>query len=411
MTTTLEPLYGKAENVTVHRTAARWVSVVSHLDPKYGGLSAAVPQLAREVEKVSAVTFRLAAFCAPGEAYVPPGFANHGISHWPTSRVAWLKDRALSEWMREELRDADGIHVHGLWEQSTAVACRLARSLGKPYVLSAHGMLEPWALRNKRVKKLVYAALAERANVRGAACLHALTMSEAASYRRFGGRGPIAVIPNGVRVPLALSPEKFLGAFPALQGKRILLFLSRLHPKKGLDLLVPAWAALAKRWPEAHLVVAGPDFEGTRAAIEGMVAEHGLTGSVLFTGMLDEPMKWSALAAAECFVLPSRSEGLSMSALEAMGAGVPVIVTKPCNMPEVPTIGAGWEIELTVEELIGTLSAMLGQSQAMNREIGIRGQNRIAERYGWDTVARQMAQVYAWVQGGGPPEDVEVLRG
>ena len=402
-----------AENLTMTsgRAVSHWLEVVSHLDPRYGGLSAVVPRLGLEMEHDGTVEVGLAAFCSPGEHFVPPGYEDERLSHWPVSRMAWLRDGSLRKRLRDLVRATDGLHVHGLWEQSTAMACGLARELGKPYVLSAHGMLEPWALKNKQLKKLLYAALSERANVDGAACLHALTRSEAVNYRYFGARGPIVVVPNGVTVPATLSSAAFLDAYPDLRERRILLFMSRLHPKKGLDLLVEAWANLAARWPEAQLVLAGPDFEGTQAKIEALVADRGLKDRVVFTGMLNAEMKWSALAAAECFLLPSHSEGLSMSALEAMGAGLPVIVTEQCNMPEVRTLDLGWEIDPAVGPLVSAMKDVLGNTPTTNREIGRRGRQLVDERYSWPTVARQMAEVYAWVLGGPEPDSVEVLRG
>jgi glycosyltransferase involved in cell wall biosynthesis len=271
-------------------------------------------------------------------------------------------------------------------------------------------MLESWALRNKRIKKAIYAALAERANVSGAACLHALTRAEALDYRRFGSRSPIAVIPNGVAIPERLDPEPFLDSFPALRGKRLVLFLGRIHFKKGLDILVEAWAEVAKRWPDTQLVLAGPDFEGTRAKIEAMIAERSLTERVLFTGMLRDELKWSALAASECFVLPSYSEGLSVSTLEAMGAGLPVVITEQCNLPDVASYGTGWIIQSNAGELAVILNECLRNSHEMNRQIGLRGRALIQEKYNWPSVAKQMSEVYRWVQGGPAPGSVEILR-
>ena len=176
------------------RDSSRWLHVLSHLDPRYGGLSTVVPQLASSMNEQGCAKTELAAFCLPGEAYraghVPTQF-------WPSSRMAWMKDRSLREKFELTLQSMDGLHIHGLWEQSTVTAARAARRLGKPYVLSAHGMLEPWALQNKRWKKRIYGLFVESENVRRAACLHALTEAEAADYRRFGSKAPIAVIPNG----------------------------------------------------------------------------------------------------------------------------------------------------------------------------------------------------------------------
>ena len=307
------------------------------------------------------------------------------------------------------LRGACGLHIHGLWEQSTSAAVSAAREMGVPYVLSAHGMLEPWALASKGLKKLLYAILVERGNVGGAACLHALTRAEADQYVAFGAQCPIVIIPNGVDVPSHVDPALFLGSFPTVAGKRIVLFLGRLHPKKGLDVLLESWALLAPLFPEAQLVIAGPDCEGMQDRLTTFVSQHDLQGSVLFTGMLDGTMKWSALAAAEAFVLPSHSEGLSVSVLEAMGVGLPVIVTTACNLPEVAEYRAGWQIEPTLDRLTSAVSDLLNNSAVQNAEIGTRGAALVQAHFTWATVARQMADVYRWVAGGPRPNNVTLI--
>ena len=122
----------------------------------------------------------------------------------------------------------------------------LAREAGKPYIIAAHGMLEGWALQQKKLKKTLYSLLVERPNLRGAACLQALTRAEADDYRRFGLKNPVAVIPNGVDVPPQVSSDLFLWTFPQLKGKRLVTFLSRLHRKKGLDILCQAWSRIRR---------------------------------------------------------------------------------------------------------------------------------------------------------------------
>ena len=394
----------------IRSSGGQWVNVVSHLDARFGGLSAVVPRLASVINTTTDFTVRLAAFCAPDEIWSSSDYPEVAIARWPMSRLVWLKRRQLTLDFRDAIKNAGGIHIHGLWEQSTIAAVRAARALGKPYVLSAHGMLERWALKNKRVKKAIYAALVERENVNGAACLHALTHAEAEDYRRFGSRCPIAVIPNGVDVPQYIDPELFLATFPLLRGKRIVLFLGRIHFKKGLDILVESWATLARKWPEAQLVLAGPDFEETRAKIEALVAGHGITERVLFTGMLRDENKWSALAAAECFVLPSYSEGLSVSNLEAMGAGLPVIVTEQCNLPEVARFGTGWVVKSTSKEVAASLDEFLRNPQSINRQMGDRGRLLVQQHYNWSSVAIKMSEVYQWVQDGTIPRSIDLLR-
>ncbi len=391
------------------RVHSNWLSVVTHLEPKYGGLSTVVPQLASLLSESDRFHIDLEAFCLSGERYLPPTNGNVSVSYWTTSRRQWLLDRSLTRVFRRSVAGADGVHIHGLWEQSTLIAARSARALRKPYIVSAHGMLEPWALGNSRLRKQVYAALFERGNLRGAACLHALTEAEAHNYRAFGSKGtPIAVIPNGVEVPEALSPDLFLEAFPAARGKRLILFLGRLHPKKGLDLLTRAWGSLAASHPDACLVLAGPAEDSTSAELEQFAARPELAGRVLLTGMLERPLAWSALAAAECFTLPSFSEGLSVAVLEAMGAGLPVIVTRNCNLPEVEAHAAGRQIRADAGELQEALGECLRNSPEKNREMGRRGATLVAERYSWKVVAEQMAELYTWVQGGALPHSFEL---
>jgi glycosyltransferase involved in cell wall biosynthesis len=385
-----------------------WLNVVSHIDPKYGGMSTVVPELSSATAAASSRTIGLTAFCSQDEYGFPERAESIEVSHWPRSRVEWLKNRSLRERFRQHVDSADGIHIHGLWEQSTAIAARTARELGKPYVVSAHGMLEPWALANKKLKKQVYAAFLERANIEGAACVHALTRAEARNFRDFGSRRPIAIIPNGVRIPHSASPDLFFEQFAGLRGKRILLYLGRIHFKKGPDLLVEAWSRLAGDWPDAHLVLAGPDFENTRIIIEKLIRDRRLEHRVLLPGMLCGDLKWSALAAAHCFILPSHSEGLSVSTLEAMGVGLPVIVTRQCNLPEVVSYGTGWQIEPDIESLVSALNECLGNSELTNREIGSRGRDLVSKQYSWPTVGKQMSELYTYVERGCLPQSFEL---
>ena len=330
------------------------------------------------------------------------------LSEWPLSRAAWIRNQSLIARFNTVVRQMDGLHIHGLWEQASLIAIRAARAKKMPYVLSAHGMLEPWALNNKRFKKQIYSFLIERANVQGASCLHALTNAEADDYRRYGATGPIAVIPNGVEIPANLSSDHFFIRYPQLKGKRIVLFLGRIHFKKGLDILVQAWQQIASRYPDAHLVLAGPDFENTQSSLVRMMNQGGLGNSITFTGMLDAEAKWSAFAAAECFVLPSYSEGLSVSTLEAMGAGLPVILSEHCHLPQIADIEAGIIIRAQIKPLQQALEELLNNSPSTNRAVGEHGRRHVATYYNWQTIASQMSELYSWLAGGDRPASLHL---
>ena len=390
----------------------RWLHVVSHLDPKFGGLSAVVPELAAAVSHAGRLSASLGAFCDPAE-HIPtpaenPAFTGLPVSRWPMGRRQWLTDASLRHRFLDVVDQVDGLHLHGLWEQSTLAGARSARSRNRPYIVSAHGMLEPWALRNKSLKKHIYSALAERNNLGRSACLHALTRAEAEDYRRYGTQRPIAVIPNGVHVPRSVDGDQFYVQYSALKGRRIFLFLGRIHFKKGLDVLVQAWKQIAAYSADAHLVLAGPNSEGTQPAIERQIEELGIVDRVTFTGMLKGSMKWNALAAAECFVLPSYSEGLSVSTLEAMALGLPVIVSDHCNLPEVSEFGAGWQIRAEVDPLVRALQECLENSPQQNASIGERGAGLVADRYTWAAVGAQMEDLYGSILGGVLPTKFEL---
>lgn len=337
-----------------------------------------------------------------------------GTGRWCAETVEW-RARLWSSQGRDplllaRLRTTDVIHIHGLWEGHCALSGYWARRFSKAYVVSPHGMLEPWALRNKWWKKRPYWLLVERGNLRRAACLRALTHAEAEDFHRLRLEAPVVVVPNGVEVPADISPTAFYEQYPVLRHRRLILYLGRLHYKKGLDLLCCAWARVCRDVPEAHLVLAGPDFERTRAELEALVGRLGIGERVTFTGMLSGSLKWGALAAAEVFVLPSRSEGLPVAVLEAMGAGKPVIVTRQCNLPEVGQAGCGWMIEPEGGQLEAALTELLRADGSQARAMGAKGKQLVESRYNWRHVGRQMANVYDWVLGGPRPSEVDIVQ-
>lgn len=392
----------------------RWIQVLSHISPEFGGIAASVPELARATEETGAYACDSVAFCSNEEMSGAAPSLRNAVRIFSPSRLRNLLDLQMRRELYASIQSAKGIHIHGLWETHCTAGARLARAIRRPYIVSAHGMLDAWSVRQKRFKKAFYAALVETPILKRAACLRALTSTEADDYRRIGLPNPIVVVPNGVSVPPAVTAGLFFEQFPELAGKRIALFLGRLHAKKGVDILLEAWSSLgssgsALPGANAHLVIAGPCDDVTRARLAAFSAQLRIQHSVTFTGMLAGPRKWAALAAAHSFVLPSYSEGFSVSILEALAMALPVIISEPCHMPEVSEHGAGWVIRPEAAAVRDALAAFFACSQTEAEAMGYRGRMLAQQHYAWPVVGRQMAEVYQWLEGGPKPKSVEVL--
>ena len=299
--------------------------------------------------------------------------------------------------LANEVRKPDVIQVHGIWTGHSSATLALAVKYQKPVIISAHGMLDGWALRHKAWKKMVYSRLVEHRTISRGVCLRALTKIEAENYRDYGLSLPVVVIPNGVDAPELATPSEFLEAYPQLRGKRLILFLGRIHKKKGVDLLVDAWKAISPELEGAHLVIAGPD-DGALGRIEST--------SITLCGLLTGSLKWSAIAAATVFVLPSFSEGLSMATLEALWQGVPVMITRECNFREAESLDSTFVIEPTVPSIVAVLRRVLSHTAGELRERGKTGSNFVRGQYAWPVVAQQMADVYDWMRGGPLPSSM-----
>jgi glycosyltransferase involved in cell wall biosynthesis len=262
-----------------------------------------------------------------------------------------------------------------------------------------NGMLDPWSLRQSRWKKRAALAVAHRRLLNGAARLHLGNADEERLIRPLRLTAPRVIVPNGVTPPADWPPAgAFRATRPELGGDPFVLFLSRLHPKKGLDLLAEAFAAVAGRVPGVRLVVAGPD-DGSRADFEARVAWLRVADRVHLVGPLYGADKWAALRDAACFCLPSRQEGFSVAILEALACGRPAVVTENCHFPEVGTAGAGVVTRLDARAVADGLIAVLSDPAAADR-MGAAGRGLVAERYTWGRVAAQLEGVYRDVLGG-----------
>jgi glycosyltransferase involved in cell wall biosynthesis len=315
---------------------------------------------------------------------------------WTTAMRGWspqLRSRVF-----EEATGLDILHSHGLWMFPNLYARQAAIRLGIPLVVSPRGMLEEWSLGQSRTKKFIVWHLFERVNLAAAALLHATSDMEASSLRKLGLRQPIAIIPNGVDQStddLPVDREILETTHPELIGRRWLLFLSRIHPKKGVAELLTVWRKVESRFPDWQLILAGPDLDGY--ALAARRRSRGIEGRVTFTGMLTGSKKRSALSNSELFILPTHSENFGVAIAEALAAGLPVITTKGAPWRELETHRCGWWIDLNESELVKSIETAVGLTPEVLREMGRRGRELMATKYSWTGVGRQMADAYSWL--------------
>jgi poly(glycerol-phosphate) alpha-glucosyltransferase len=320
--------------------------------------------------------------------------------------------------------DPDVVHVHGLWQYSSVAALCWHSRTARPYMVSPHGMLDSWALAHSKWKKRFCWAAYERRHLEAAACIRALCKGELAAIRKAGLATPVCLIPNGVDVPELGSVEESepeLNCFcDRLAGRKVLLYLGRIHPKKGLTNLVKAWAKIG-RPEEWLLVIAGWDQGGHEAQLKVLADEHcggwefeqgNFNGtSVVFAGPQYGAAKRHWLRRCQAAILPSYSEGLPMAVLEAWSFGKPVLATPWCNVPEGFTVGAAIKIGCSVEEVSDGLNVLFGVRESELAEMGARGRELVAGRFAWKNVTRDLRRVYQWMVGEGEkPECVECIE-
>ncbi len=388
------------------------VFVVGGLYSESSGVTMIMRDLAAALGRAGAPVTVAAAECRDRESI---GEIFESPSQWISAKGLWLGGLSWSPALKRLLKDAiataDVVHNHSLWMLPNSYGSRMARDAHKPVVITAHGTLEPWALNHSRWKKRIVGLAFQDRDLRQADCIQVNSASESESVRRYGLRCPIAVIPNGVNIEDDISADamdQFRSAFPTLRNKRLVLFMARLHKKKGLDHLLTGWRRVSAEFRDWHLVIAGPD-RGYEKPARTLTRELEIGDSVTFTGNLHGMMKRAALAAADVFALPSFSEGFSMGVLEALAAAVPVLLTPGCHFPEAAACGAAREVEPNADDTTRGLRELMRLTDGERASMGAKGRELVERHYTWDRVAEQTLSMYGWLtQGGTPPDFVRM---
>ena len=317
-----------------------------------------------------------------------------GVSYFSRS-LGFLYSKKMRRRFDEFVPHADIVHTHLPFVYPTYAAAHAAFRHGKPLIYHQRGVLDPARLEFRAGKKHLYLHFIEKPILRRATRLIALTEAERESYKLLDIRAHCSVIPNGIDTtsysrsydPAAMRP---LGI---REEHRVILFMGRVHPVKGVDVLLDAFIDLHARQPSAVLVLAGPDEFGLEQRFRDQAARAGLGGRVLFPGMVTGPLKRDLLARADIFCLPSVAEGFSMAVLEALASGTAVLLSAGCGFPEVASAAAGRICDRTPRAIATALEAMLEDEVELSA-MGERGYELVRTRFSWDRVVDQLVGVY-----------------
>ena len=327
-----------------------------------------------------------------------PGIAVHSFPASPLASVWNGHAQGLWRFLQRNASRFDLIHIHEPWHYSSCAAYVAAQRAGVPLMVSIHGAMMAGALRRKRQRKFLYLNLVQRRMLNAMGAVHTLAPAETQALSALGVRCPFFQAPNGVsremlRALDAAPVSPLIERHPQLAGRRVILFLGRIIARKGLIPLAEAFIALARRHPDAMLLVAGEPQDDTAAQARAALHRAGLRQRAVFAGMLTGADKLAALRLADIFALPSQFEGFSAAILEALAARLPVVISAGCNFPEVAEHQAGCIAPTTPEALAGTLDTLLGDA-SLRARMGANGRRMIEQHYTWSTISAAFAQRY-----------------
>lgn len=369
--------------------------IVASVDDAAAGPSYSVAALSSALRRLG----HDSALMAVGTSPPKPGLEifPQSLSHIPVLNRL-MASCALSSAVNVAASRGALLHLHGLWLLPNILPARAAQRHRVPLIISPRGMLGAAALEFSRNLKRVVLALGQRRAFETAACFHATAASEVEDIRRAGIKAPIAVIPNGIDIPEC----------DEVSGARTVLYLGRLHPKKGIDQLITAWARIADRNPAWRLRIVGPSEVGCRAALERHVKNLGAP-RVAFDGPLFGNDRLAAYQQSGLFVLPTLNENFGMVVAEALAAGIPVISTKGAPWQGLEIERCGWWVEQGPDAMASAIDAALALPDVERAAMGVRGRAWMARDFGWDNIAVSMAEVYAWCLGSGGKPDCVVI--
>ncbi|MDC3298642.1 glycosyltransferase [bacterium] len=371
-------------------TGIKVVHTIPSIEQKAAGPSYSVVRLC-EMQNLSGIA---ATLCSVG--------SKHEISDVPFSKLFSLglgpKRLAPSPEMRGWLfnaayqRKVDLFHNHSLWMMPNVYPGMVAKETKVPLITSPRGTLSPWAMQSGSPVKKLFWPLVQRRSIQQTTCFHATSTAEYEDIRRLGFQQPIAVIPNGIDIPEL--PSK------VLREDRVLLFLGRIHPIKGLDILLPAWKVLQDQYPDWKLKIIGPDHRGYLRTVKKLASKLGLKRTD-FCAPVYGDAKTKAFSEADLFVLPSYSENFGVSIAESLALGTPALVTKGAPWEGLIKKNAGFWVESDYDNLLEGLRHAMSHDREYLKQIGINGRKWMESEYSWTQINEKMIKTYQWIINGG----------
>lgn len=377
--------------------------LLENLDDTYGGPAKSVPYLAKSLEEIGVQNSLLSIKYHDGET-------NEVIKN---SELTWLSfsydfvkktrySKTLKNYLLDIVKKEKNIifHTHNLWNYIPYVAYTLARKYQVPYIMAIRGSLYPWSLAQSSLQKKIAWKLFQKNALQSASCVHVTDKAELEAVRSLGITSPIALVPNGINLDefkSINSQEKAKENLGLEKDKNYILFLSRVHPKKGLEYLVQSWIKIAKNYLDWDLLIVGPIYdEKYYRELQLEISKNDLKNRVHFSGMLGGEKRIDCFGASSLFALPSHTENFGIAIAEAMAAKLPVITTHGTPWQEIEEYDAGWWVVLNQKNIDNALTEALTCSEEELKQKGLNG-FKLIQKYEWKYQAKKMKQVYEWV--------------